>query len=110
MTTAPLVLDLTQREAIERAIKEACSFRNWPLRAVNARSNHIHLVVSAAESPERVMNALKARCTRTLRALGLVDPDRQLWSRHGSTVYLWNEQQAQSACDYVVHGQDKPGE
>ncbi len=107
MRDAPILLDPAQRALTERTIAEACTFREWTLLAVNARTNHVHLVVTAPDKPERVMNVLKSRCTRMLREAALIAVATQPWSRHGSTVYLWDEQQVARACDYVVHGQDK---
>jgi hypothetical protein len=43
-----------------------CHHRRWPLRAVHARTNHVHVVIWAQHAPERVMNDLKAWATRRL--------------------------------------------
>src|SRR5689334_14931341 len=48
----PVVLNQTQREAVERAIEEVCEHRGYSLRAVNARTNHVHSVVTAQVRPE----------------------------------------------------------
>jgi hypothetical protein len=61
--------------------------------------------MGALESPERVIGTLKAWATRRL-----VDqtPERaasMIWSRHGSTRYLWNERALDRACEYVLHAQ-----
>src|SRR6266576_3310122 len=42
----PLVLDAVQRRAVDRAIRETCSFRKWHLYGLNVRTSHIHAVVS----------------------------------------------------------------
>ena len=49
-----------QRALVERTITETCDLRRWELFAINVRTNHVHLVVSGGEPPERMMNALKA--------------------------------------------------
>ncbi|MGH2633676.1 MAG: hypothetical protein ACRDG3_09730 [Tepidiformaceae bacterium] len=36
-----------------------------------------------------------------------MDSDAKVWSRHGSTVYLWTEPDVESAYNYVVFGQEK---
>ena len=43
-----------------------CTIRNWQLHAVNARTNHVHVVVTADRDPDEVMNQLKAWCSRKL--------------------------------------------
>jgi hypothetical protein len=53
-------LSLEQRRAVEAQIKETCQIRDWHLHAVNCRSNHLHLVVTAPTAPERVRSQLKA--------------------------------------------------
>jgi len=40
-----------QRLLVDKTIAEHCSMRNWTLHAVNCRSNHLHVVVSAALHP-----------------------------------------------------------
>ncbi len=106
MRTVPTSLNERQRSSVERTIEESCAFRRWALLAVNARTDHVHRVVTAPEKPERVINVLKSRCTPELWA-ALIDMAASPGSRHGSTVYLWDEQQVSGACDYVVHGKDK---
>lgn len=47
----PVKLGSQRRAAIEKAIRETCKIRGWVLIAFNARSNHIHTVVSANCKP-----------------------------------------------------------
>jgi hypothetical protein len=75
------------------------------LHAVNVRTNHVHLVVSANLTPEQVLTSLKAWCTRRLREAGLVAEGFKPWSRHGSTRYLWRTDQIEAAVSYVLEGQ-----
>lgn len=67
MATAPVVLDRSQRKAVQDAIKEVCKHRDHYLHAVNVRSNHAHSVIGAQSKPERIADALKAYSTRRLR-------------------------------------------
>jgi REP element-mobilizing transposase RayT len=107
MSQSATSLDPAQRVCVENAVRDVCEHRLWRLLAANARSNHVHAVVSGAETPERIMNTLKSWSTRALRSALLVPAETVLWSRHGSTVYLWDEGQVDNACAYVLHGQDK---
>ena len=67
----PFILNGKARGAVERAIRETCSIRNWQLHALNVRTNHVHTVVTASRKPEQVLNGLKANATRQLRNEGL---------------------------------------
>ncbi|MCH8242543.1 MAG: transposase, partial [Planctomycetes bacterium] len=79
------MLSKSARHAVATVIREVCDHHDWILHASNVRSNHVHVVVSAPRTPEQVMIALKAWCTRRLRQLGLSQKDAKVWSRHGST-------------------------
>jgi REP element-mobilizing transposase RayT len=105
MKGAPLILDGPRREAVSAAVEAECLRYEWPLHAVNVRTNHVHAVVSAAVPPEQVMTMLKAAGTRAMRAASMLGAGERAWSRHGSTVYLWAEREVEAACRYVVEGQ-----
>src|SRR5256885_16629826 len=47
MTEDACLLDPEQRAVVERQIAETCRVRGWVLHAVNCRSNHAHVVVTA---------------------------------------------------------------
>ena len=51
------------------------------------------------------MNQLKSWATRRLRENGLADSDERIWTRHGSTQYLWTEQDLLDTATYVLEGQ-----
>jgi REP element-mobilizing transposase RayT len=89
-------------------VLEVCNHRGWELVAVNVRSNHIHVVVSGAEPPERIMSTFKAWATQRMRQAGLLPAEVQPWARHGSTRYLWDVDQVEAACMYVQEAQDEP--
>ena len=95
------------RVSVERTITDHCRRREWELLAVNARSNHVHVVVRfAGVAPEIMMGQLRAWSSRRLREKGLLEFGRQIWTRHGSTRYLWKERDLKPAVQYVVDGQD----
>ncbi len=54
------------------------------------------------------MNDFKAYGTRRLRERGLLGEDEPLWTRHGSTKYLWNTADIATAVQYVDEWQDDP--
>jgi REP element-mobilizing transposase RayT len=106
MAGTPVSLDSRQRLCVEQSVIETCAALGWTLYAVNVRTNHVHVVVAGLTSPERILNTLKAWCTRRLRDSQLLVDAIRPWSRHGSTVYLWNERDVDAVCAYVVYGQD----
>ena len=105
---APVILSAGQRDIVSHAIRETCDLRKWLLRALNVRTNHVHVVLSTDVRPELALNALKANATRQLRRDGLWEHSRSPWSDGGSRRYVWTEVGLQRAIDYVVNGQDGP--
>jgi REP element-mobilizing transposase RayT len=105
MAHGSFVLESQHREAVDVAIRDVCAHRGWMLHALNVRTNHIHTVVSAESTPEQVMTSLKAWSTRRLREAGLAAEGARIWSRHGSTRYLWRVDEIEAACSYVLEGQ-----
>ncbi len=99
------LLSKIAREKITNAIVEVCEHKKFNLRAVNVRSNHIHIVVSAAMKPEPLLKIFKAYSTRKLREETFIDPEIRLWSRGGSRRYLWKPRHVALAVDYVLYGQ-----
>jgi len=75
---------------------------------VHVRPTHVHVVVRAERTPERVMNAFKAYASHEMNARGLDNPERKRWTRHGSTRYLWKRENVEAAVDYVVQNQGNP--
>ena len=91
---------------MERAIRGQCEFRQWALVALNARTNHVHVIVRPPErQPEALMLILKSYATRALREAGLVGPNDRVWARHGSTQRLWTHEEVDLQRLYVLDGQ-----
>ncbi len=104
---ANVVLSSASRQIVQDAISDHCRIRHWNLRQLNVRSNHVHVVVSApAQMPESVMTQFKSWSTRRLREGGAISRDLRIWTRHGSTRYIWNENELAAACRYVRDAQD----
>jgi REP element-mobilizing transposase RayT len=100
------ILNREQRPVVASAIREVCNHRGYTLHAVNARTNHVHSIVSAGAKPEHIMNSLKSYATRKLREAKLLSDDVRPWARHGSTPYLWTEEELERAIDYVLNGKE----
>ena len=110
MDQAPYYLDSDRRTTVLGALREVCLHRSWVLLAAHVRTNHVHVVVEADIRPEVAMNAFKAYASRSLNRLGRDEPDRKRWARHGSTRWLWKDEDAQAAIQYVVSRQGEPME
>lgn len=100
------VLGSSERELVERVIRDHADVRGWRLHAVNVRTTHVHVIVTAPVPPEKAMGELKAWCTRRLREAGLATTDRKIWADHGSTRWLNDENSVRAAIAYVVEQQD----
>jgi REP element-mobilizing transposase RayT len=110
----PVVLTQRQRAIVEKTIAEHCRIRGWILHAVNARSNHIHVVVTADKDADAVMDQFKAWCSRKLSDdAGLTEPvaykaGRRRWfTEGGDKEIIDNESYLENAIHYVKEGQDK---
>ena len=102
----PVKLNADRRRAVENAIRETCSIRDWSLFAVNIRTNHVHTVVATGgKAGELALNAFKANATRQMREDGCWRSERSPWADKGSCRRLWNENSISNAIDYVLYGQ-----
>src|SRR5258705_9792259 len=46
LKSEPVILNARQRKSIQLAVNEVCVNRKWHLHAFNARTNHVHAIVS----------------------------------------------------------------
>ncbi|HVT62993.1 MAG TPA: transposase [Legionellaceae bacterium] len=105
MTEEPYFLDLPRGKIVLKAIKNVCYYHQWSLLAAHVRTNHVHLVVHANIEPEKIMSTIKSYASRLLNELKW-DLNRKLrWTRHGSTRYLWNEEEIEATIQYVIYQQ-----
>jgi REP element-mobilizing transposase RayT len=106
MTEDACILTREHRQAVEAQIAETCAHRDWTLHAVNCRSNHVHVVVTAdVANPKKIRGDLKAWATRTLKEK--FDSNREnWWAERGSIRYLNSDDDLEAAILYVRDGQD----
>ena len=64
--------------------------------------------MEAETRPERIMNEFKSYASRELNQLTSERPDRKRWARHGSTRWLWKDEDVRQALAYVVDEQGEP--
>jgi len=107
----PFLIDANSRRVIDQTIREVAAHRHWTIHALNIRTNHVHIVITApSHTPERVLIDLKSWCTRRLTEHACTTPDTRIWSRHGSTRWLNSQRSFDRACEYVTQeqGDDLP--
>ena len=93
------------RNTVEEACFQHCEHRRWHLLAVNARTNHVHVVVVAGLSPQKVRDQLKANCTRALRQPStplVVDRTWTTGTCQGEAISVLNNISIVPACDFPI--------
>ena len=101
----PYRLDQQRRQIVLEVLREACRARRWLVLAAHVRRNVVHTVVQAETRPEMVLGTLKGRASLRLTRAGLDQTCRKRWTRHGSTKYLWLDEDVDLAIEYVVERQ-----
>ena len=106
MKEPAFTLSINSRILVEDTIRRHCSIRGWTLHAVNARSNHVHVVVTAPSyPPEKAREQFKAWSTRRLKE---IEPTRtRFWTEGGSCRWINHEADLEAAVIYVLEGQDR---
>ncbi len=108
MRQEPYLLDQPRRGVVLSTLIEVCSHRKWQLWAAHVRSNHVHVVVTSPDLPEKVMSDLKAWASRRLREAFAESADRDRWTQHGSTRWINDESSFVRAIQYVLDEQGEP--
>jgi len=100
----PFLIGADSRQAVESTILKHCEIRTWELHAVNARSNHVHVVVTAPEyQPDIVARQFKAWCTKKLQP---VYPGRtKFWTEGTSCRWINTDGDLGKAIEYTLEGQ-----
>ncbi len=105
---AIILLSVDQRAIVEQECQHHCDHRNWHLWAVNARTNHVHVVATAkGYSGKAVRDQLKANGTRGLRNQWIPFRERPVWTVGGDWECVNNEVDLESAIQYTTDGQDR---
>jgi len=108
MKETAFTLSPDNREIIQQTISRHCEIRCWTLHAVNARSNHIHVVVtSPGYDPKTVRDQFKAWCTRHLKLCN--EGRERFWTEGGSCRWINQQDDLETAIVYVNDAQDRKG-
>ncbi len=89
--------------------REHADHRRWDLHAVSARSNHVHLAVTADKPAESVRDQFKANATRVLRNEPSTLKCDKVWTRGGDTEIIDGESALEQVMVYILEGQDRMG-
>jgi REP element-mobilizing transposase RayT len=108
MKQAPYSRDRDGRATVLEALREVCLHRGWSLLAAHVRTNHVHVIVEAEVRREKVMSDFKSYASRGLNRLGGDESNRKRWAHHGSTRWLWKDQDVREALRYVIEEQGEP--
>jgi REP element-mobilizing transposase RayT len=109
MNEESFILSCDDRRLVERTVRRHCELRRWALHAVNARTNHVHVVATAAGyRPETVRDQFKAWCTRVLKEEEGAARLR-FWTEGGRCGWINDEAGLERAITYVLEAQDRKG-
>ncbi len=101
------ILQARQRQLVEDQVRETCEHRKWICHAVNCRTNHMHAVVGAFETPpKRVRADLKAWCTRRLKENALPEITEDWWAERGSIRWVFDDEGLDQVVQYTLEGQN----
>ena len=77
------------------------------LHAVAARTNHVHIAVTADAAPKKVRDQFKANATRVLRTPPDAISQSKIWTRGGDVEILENEDCLEYVVEYIDVAQDR---
>ena len=100
----PVWLTDAQRLDAQDALREACAFRGWVLRAANVQPDHVHVVVQAPGIfGKEVRRILKNRATVCLNERH--GRRKHWWTGEGKVQRLHGQAELREAVAYVLDEQ-----
>ncbi len=109
MQEEAILLNRHQRQKVQEICEHHAEIRGWVLHANNARSNHVHLVVTADAAPNKVRDQFKANATRVLRQPPDAITNEKIWTRGGDVDIVDGEENLEQVILYVTEFQDRMG-
>jgi len=102
------LLDQAQRAAVDNEVQRLANYRSWRLWAHSVRTNHVHIVVTAADhTGSKVRDQLKANSTRILRELWPCWQDRPVWTTGGDWKIINDAKDLEQVVFYVSEAQSR---
>ncbi len=107
MKEKPVLLNNHQRQKVKTLCERHAEIRGWVLHAVCARSNHVHLAVTADAPPKKVRDQFKANATRVLRQPSDAMTHKKIWTRGGDTEIIDGDANLERVISYVTEAQNR---
>jgi REP element-mobilizing transposase RayT len=107
MSESAIVLTDSQRRSVEAGCLQHALVRQWVLHTVQARSNHVHLVVTADKPPKTVRDQFKANATRAIRESASPITQSHVWTRGGDCDVVDGDEELERVLQYVNEAQDR---
>ena len=105
MSESAVVLNETQREKVEAVCREHARIRGWVLHALSARSNHVHLAVTADKAPNVVRDQFNANATRVLRQPPEALTKEHIWTRGSDCEIVDGDDDLERVVEYITEAQ-----
>ena len=102
-----VLLNESQRNAVETICHRHAEIRGWELHAVSVRSNHVHIAVTANAEPKKVRDQFKANATRVLRQRPNPIINQKVWTRGGDVEIIDDEDSLEQVVLYITEAQDR---
>ena len=97
-----------QQSVVAAEIDRLATFRDWHVWTKSARTNHVHVVVTASGyAGGTVRDQLKANCTRALRERWPKFVNRPVWTTGGDWQCINDEEKLEQLVVYVSEAQDR---
>ena len=107
LSEAPVLLTESQRLKVEVVCREHSQIRGWVLHAVGARSNHVHLAVTADKAPKIVRDQFKANATRVIRQGSDAITNDKVWTAGGDCEVVDGDEELERVVQYINEAQDR---
>jgi REP element-mobilizing transposase RayT len=102
-----VILNSEQRAKVEGVCHRHAEIRGWTIHAINVRSNHVHIVVTADAAPAKVRDQFKANATRVLRQETDPIANETIWTRGGDAEIVDGDNGLEQVVLYVTDAQDR---
>ena len=99
------LLSSSQRTTVLNAIVDTCAHAGWHLYAAHVRTNHVHIILQTACSPDKAAISLKAYATRYLKKANANLLREHYWARGQSTKPFFDSTRLFRAMQYVIEEQ-----
>ena len=107
MNEQPVLLDSTHQANVESICRRHAEIRGWRLYAISARSNHVHIAVTADAAPTKVRDQFKANATRVLRQEPNSIKNAKVWTRGGDVEIVDGEDSLEQVVLYITEAQGR---